>query len=99
MKNVLPDSQGVRSFLITESNVAFVRLVGKTIDESSVATVNEYITSAYSTGWLKKFNGAPIAPKTYISQVLDANNNPYEQHTHAYLPLKGGTLTGDLTLQ
>ena len=99
MKNVLPDGQGVRSFLITESNVAFVRLVGKTIDESSVATVNEYITSAYSTGWLKKFNGAPIAPKTYISQVLDANNNPYEQHTHAYLPLKGGTLTGDLTLQ
>lgn len=97
--SVAPDSQAVRSYLITISGVAFIRISAQTINAASVATVNEYISSGYLTGWLKQFNGAEIAPSTYISQVLDANGNPYDQHTHSYLPLKGGTLTGDLTLQ
>lgn len=72
------DETGVYTKTISVNNLAFVRIVGATLDNNAIITVNQAIEgNTYNIGWLKNPENELIAPNTLISQVFDYSGNPY----------------------
>lgn len=70
---------------------------GRTIQSATIRATNEvYIRSKSETGdwtaWIKQWNETNLAFGTGSNDMARGN------HTHAYLPLSGGNLTGNLTI-
>lgn len=74
------NNEGVYTRTLSDANTAYIRLSIGTIDQSTIVTINEEITTSgtFTTGWLKDSNDNQIAPKTVISQVIGENGTLYD---------------------